>query len=33
MLDRTYYTQFFDLTWDGQNAVFADPTAEAEPAE
>ena len=33
MLDRTYYTQFFDLTWDGQNAVFADPSAEAEPAE
>ena len=31
MLDRTYYTEFFDLTWDGQNAVFADPTAE--PAE
>ena len=33
MLDRTYYTDFFDLTWDGQNAVFADPTAEAEPAD
>ena len=31
MLDRTYYTEFFDLTWDGQNAVFADPNTE--PAE
>ena len=31
MLDRTYYTEFFDLTWDGQNAVFTDPYAE--PAE
>ncbi|MBO7671066.1 MAG: hypothetical protein J6S60_10810 [Oscillospiraceae bacterium] len=31
MLDRTYYTEFFDLTWDGQNAVFVDPSAE--PAE
>ena len=25
MLDRTYYTQFFDLTWDGTQAVFEDP--------
>ena len=31
MLDRTYYTDFFDLTWDGQNAVFTDPNPE--PAE
>ena len=31
MLDRTYYTEFFDLTWDGQNAVFAEPNTE--PAE
>ena len=31
MLERTYYSEFFDLTWDGQNAVFADPNAE--PAE
>jgi hypothetical protein len=31
MLDRTYYTEFFDLTWDGQNAVFTDPNPE--PAE
>jgi len=29
MLDRTYNTDFFDLTWDGENAVFADPSAEA----
>ena len=29
MLDRTYYTQFFDLTWDGQNAVFTDPNPES----
>ncbi|MBR4474340.1 MAG: AMP-binding protein [Oscillospiraceae bacterium] len=26
MLDRTYNTDFFDLTWDGENAVFADPS-------
>ena len=31
MLDRTYNTDFFDLTWDGQNAVFTDPNPE--PAE
>jgi hypothetical protein len=30
MLDRTYYTDFFDLTWDGEKVVFNDPTAEQE---
>ena len=33
MLDRTYYTDFFDLTWDGENAVFDDPYAEEEELE
>ena len=28
MLDRTYHTDFFYLTWDGEKAVFDDPSAE-----
>lgn len=28
MLDRTYHSDFFYLTWDGENAVFEDPFAE-----
>ena len=28
MLDRTYHTDFFYLTWDGEKAVFDDPFAE-----
>lgn len=28
MLDRTYRTDFFYLTWDGEKAVFDDPFAE-----
>jgi hypothetical protein len=27
MLDRTYLTDFFCLTWDGEQAVFDDPSA------
>jgi hypothetical protein len=27
MLDRTYHTDFFYLTWDGEKAVFDDPSA------
>ena len=30
MLDRTYHTDFFYLTWDGETAVFDDPFAEEE---
>ena len=30
MLDRTYHTDFFYLTWDGETAVFEDPFAEEE---
>ena len=30
MLDRVYYSDFFDLAWDGTNAVFSEPAAEAE---
>ncbi len=29
MLDRTYYTDFFYMNWDGTNAVFVNPDAEA----
>ena len=32
MLDRSYHTDFFELTWDGEHAVFNDPSAEAEEA-
>jgi hypothetical protein len=28
MLDRTYHTDFFYLTWDGEKALFDDPSAE-----
>ncbi len=28
MLDRTYHTDFFYMTWDGEKAVFDDPLAE-----
>ena len=27
MLDRTYHTDFFYLNWDGEKAVFDDPSA------
>jgi hypothetical protein len=30
MLDRTYHTDFFYLTWDGEQAVFDDLSAEEE---
>ena len=33
MLDRTYYTDFVNLTWDGQKSVYEFPPEEEEPEE